>query len=91
MCTVVLSLFVPIPYLLVVSVVWKPLHDEVVDPVERCLLLRGVLYGHGDEGDVGVGRLDHVLGSRVLGHAVVGRVGGAHVPAGADISQPPFC
>ena len=68
-------------YLFVVPVVWEALHDEVVDAVERGLLLGGVLYGHGDEGDVGVGRLHHVLGRAVLGHPVVGRVGRAHVPA----------
>ena len=30
-------------YLLVVPVVGEALHDEVVDPVERCLLVRRVL------------------------------------------------
>ena len=42
----------PVLYLLVVPVVGKPLHDEVVDTVERRLLVRGVLYRHGDKSDV---------------------------------------
>ena len=60
--------------LFVVSVVGEPLHDEVVDAVKCSLLVRGVLDCHGDEGDVGVGGLHHVLGGRVLGHPVVGAV-----------------
>ena len=66
--------------LLVVAVVGKTFHDEVVDPVEGGLLLRGVLDGHGNEGNVGVGRLDHVFGGVVLRYSVVRRIGGAHVP-----------
>ena len=66
--------------LLVVPVVGKAFHDEVVDPVEGGLLLRGVLDGHGNEGDVGVGRLHHVLGGVVLGHSMIWRIWGAHIP-----------
>ena len=66
--------------LLVVSVVGKALHDEVVDPVEGGLLLRGVLDGHGNEGNVGVGRLNHVFGGVVLRYSMIWRIGGAHVP-----------
>ena len=66
--------------LLVVPVVGKALHDEVVDAVQCGLLLRGVLDGHGNEGDVGVGRLHHVLGGVVLGHSMIWRIWGAHIP-----------
>ena len=69
-------------HLLVISVVGKPLHDEIVDSIQSRLLIRGVLYGHGYERDVGVGRLHHVLGGGVLGDAVVRSVGGAHVSDG---------
>ena len=68
-------------YLFVVSVVGEALHDKVVDAVERGFLLGRVLDGHGNEGDVGVGGLNHVLGRVVLGHAVVRAVRRAHVPA----------
>jgi hypothetical protein len=57
--------------LFIVPVVGKALHDKVIDAVEGCLLLGRVLNGHGDEGDVGVGRLHHVLGGAVLGHPVI--------------------
>ena len=68
-------------HLFVVSVVGKPFHYEIVDSIQSCLLIRSVLYGHGYEGNVGVGRLHHVLGGVVLGDSMVGAVGGAHVPA----------
>ena len=61
--------------LFVVPVVGESLHYKVVDAVECGLLVRGVLDGHGDERDVGVGGFHHVLGGRVLGHAVVRAVG----------------
>lgn len=38
-------------------VVGEPLHDEVTDLGEGHLLVRGIQYGHRDQGDVGVGRL----------------------------------
>ena len=50
-----------LPALLVVPVVGEPVHDELVDAVERGLLVGRVLDGHGDERDVRVGRLHHVL------------------------------
>ena len=66
--------------LFVIPVVGKSLHYKVVDAVECGLLVWGVLDGHGNEGDVGVGRLDHVFGGVVLRYSVVRRIGGAHVP-----------
>ena len=68
--------------LFVIPVVGESLHYKVVDAVECGLLVWGVLDGHGDERDVGVGRLHHVLGGGMLGDAVVRSVGGAHVPDG---------
>lgn len=70
----------PVLYLLVVPVVGKPLHDEVVDTVERRLLVRGVLYRHGDKSDVWIGGFYHILGSTVLGYSVVGSIGRTHIP-----------
>ena len=61
--------------LFVIPVVGKSLHYKVVDAVECGLLVWGVLDGHGDERDVGVGGLHHVLGGRVLGHTVVRAIG----------------
>lgn len=46
-----------LPSLAVLAVVREPLHDELVDAVERDLVVVGRLDGHGDQGDVGVGRL----------------------------------
>jgi len=51
-----------LPALLVLPVVREPLHDELIDTVERAPLVRRVLYGHRYQGDVRVRRLDHVLG-----------------------------
>jgi len=51
-----------LPALLVLPVVREPLHDELVDTVERAPFVRRVLYGHRYQGDVRIGRLDHVLG-----------------------------
>ena len=66
--------------LLVVSVVGEALHDEVVDPIEGGLLLWRVLDRHGNQGDVGVGWLHHVLRGVVLGDSMIWRIGRAHVP-----------
>ena len=41
-----------LPALFVLPVVREPLHDELVDAVKGDTLLRVVLDGHGDEGDV---------------------------------------
>lgn len=46
-----------LPALLVLPVVGKVVHDEPVDPAEGESLLGGRADGHGDEGDVRVGRL----------------------------------
>ena len=46
-----------LPALLVVPVVGELVHDELVDAVERDLLVGRVLDGHGDERDVRIGRL----------------------------------
>ncbi len=46
-----------LPALLVVEVVGEAAHDEAVDLAERHAPLRAGRDGHGDEGDVGVGRL----------------------------------
>ena len=62
-----------LPALLVLAVIREPVHDELVDAVERDLLLGRTLNGHGDEGDVRVRRLDHVLDRR-LAVARIGRV-----------------
>lgn len=51
-----------LPTLLVLAIVREALHDELVYAVERDLLVRRVLDGHRDEGDVRVGRLHHFLG-----------------------------
>jgi len=50
-----------LPALLVVAVVGKALHDELIDAVEGDPSFRRVLDGHGNERNVGVGRFDHVL------------------------------
>ena len=71
--------------LFVISVVGKPFHYEIVDSIKRCLLIRGVLYGHGYEGNVWVGRLHHVLGGGVLRDSVVGTVRWPHVPKNESI------
>ncbi|MPC28380.1 hypothetical protein E2C01_021584 [Portunus trituberculatus] len=55
-----------LPPLLVFPIVRKPLHDELVDAVQSDALLGVVLDGHGNESDVRVGRLHHVLGRGVL-------------------------
>ena len=56
-----------LPSFLVLFVECKLLHDVLVDLREGGALLGRVVDGHGDERDVGVGRLDA---------GVVGRVGG---------------
>lgn len=54
-----------LPALLIVSVEWKPLHDELVNPIQGHFLVGRVLDRHGDERDVAVGGLHHVLGLRL--------------------------
>ena len=61
-----------LPALLVLLVVGKVVHDELVDLGEGQPLLGSLLDGHGDEGDVAEGRLG--VGVRVF--AGVGRLGG---------------
>ncbi len=46
-----------LPALLILAVVGKQVHDELVDLAERAHAVAVVLYGHGDEADVGVGWL----------------------------------
>jgi len=53
-----------LPALLVLAVVGEAVHDELVDAVQGDAPVRRVLDGHGDERDVAVGRLDHVLAGR---------------------------
>lgn len=50
-----------LPALLVVPVVRESVHDVLVDAVESHFLVRSILDGHCDEGDVGVGGLHHLL------------------------------
>ena len=66
-----------LPSLFVLAVIREPIHDELVDAVQGDLLLRScTLDGHGDQRDVRVGRLDHILDadhSAVRGSAVRSR------------------
>lgn len=51
-----------LPSLLVLPIVWKSIHDELVDTVERDLFLGSRrLDGHSDEGYVRVRRLHHIF------------------------------
>uniref|UniRef100_A0A182ILT3 Uncharacterized protein n=1 Tax=Anopheles atroparvus TaxID=41427 RepID=A0A182ILT3_ANOAO len=50
-----------LPALLVVPVVREPVHDVLVDAVQRDLLVRRVLDRHRDQRDVRVRRLHHLL------------------------------
>ena len=50
-----------LPALLVLAVEREALHDELVDAVERDAFVRLAHDRHGDEGDVAVRRLHHVL------------------------------
>lgn len=56
-----------LPALLVVSVKRKPFHDKLVNPIQGHLLVRRVLDSHGDERNVAIGGLDHILGLRLGG------------------------
>ena len=68
-----------LPALLVLLEVRKPSHDEGVDLVERHHAVGRALDGHGDEGDVGVGRLDVGEAPALLGErGGAGEVGGVH-------------
>ena len=71
-----------LPALLVLAVEGEEVHDELVDLAERAHLVGRLLDGHGDEGDVGVGRLGVRVGAAVrlvVAHAVHGH----HVHLGA--------
>ena len=58
-----------LPSLFVLPVVREPVHNELVDPVECNLLLRGrALDGHRDQRDVRIRRFHHVLDARVVRH-----------------------
>ena len=46
-----------LPPLCVLPVIWKPLHDKLVDLGEGQHPLGAVIEGHGGQGDVGVGGL----------------------------------
>ena len=63
-----------LPFLRVLAVVGKLVHDELVDLAQRQHLLTGRLDGHGGQGDVGIGRLlvaiGGLAGSRHFGHSV---------------------
>jgi len=66
-----------LPALLVLPVVGKAVHDELINTVEGDLFVGRVLDGHGDEGDVRVRRFHHVLVGGVVA-AVGGEPGGRH-------------
>uniref|UniRef100_A0A182Q5E9 Uncharacterized protein n=1 Tax=Anopheles farauti TaxID=69004 RepID=A0A182Q5E9_9DIPT len=63
-----------LPALLVVPIVREPVHDVLVDTVQRDLLISRVLDGHRDEGDVGVRGFHHLL-VLVRSGQCVGRAG----------------
>ena len=68
-----------LPALLVLLEVREAGHDEGVDLVERHHAVGRALDGHGDEGDVGVGRLDVGEAPALLGESGGAReVGGVH-------------
>ena len=68
-----------LPALLVLLEVREASHDEGVDLVERHHAVGRALDGHGDEGDVGVGRLDVGEAPALLGErGGAGEVGGVH-------------
>ena len=81
-----------LPALLVLPVVGEAIHDELVDPVQRDLLLRSrALDGHGDQGDVRIRRFHHVLDAddaRVVRHD---RRGSARSRCVADVSRRRAC
>jgi len=56
-----------LPALLVLPVVRKQVHDELVDLVQCTHLVRRVLNGEGDEGDVGIRRLGMGVVSSAVG------------------------
>ena len=66
-----------LPALLVLPVEGEFVDDELVDAVEGDLFVGRVGDGHGDERDVGVGRLDHVAVVHVH-HGMWGGAGGSH-------------
>ena len=68
-----------LPALLVLLEVGEAVHDEGVDLVERHHAGGGALDGHGDERDVGVGRLDVGEAPVLLGQGGGAReLGGVH-------------
>ncbi len=76
-----------LPALLVLAVEREQVHDELVDLAEGAHLAGGVLDRHGDEGDIGVGRLSMgvtpSIGLVVLPYTVDCRHA-VHAPHGAD-------
>ena len=65
-----------LPALAILVVVGEALHDELVDAVEGYAVVRRVLDGHRDQGDVAVGRLLRVVVLLVQVLVVVVVVGG---------------
>jgi len=65
-----------LPALLVLLVVRKAFHDELVDTIQRDLLIASTLDGHCDQSDVRVGRLLHGAdGSQIAGNEIDGSDG----------------
>jgi len=54
-----------LPALLVLAIIRETVHDELVDAVQRDLLVGRVLDGHRDKRDIGIRRFHHVL-ARVM-------------------------
>lgn len=50
-----------LPALFILSVVRKSVHDELIYSAQCYFLLWRALYGHGNERDVGVRRLNHLV------------------------------
>lgn len=50
-----------LPALFILSVVRKSVHDELIYSAQRYFLLWRALDGHGNERDVGVRRLNHLV------------------------------